>query len=61
MLSNFTAAVLVFLLFTAAITFQNPSLIHWNKKFDNAKEALMNKSHKLHCKHPNAHSDEELK
>ena len=37
------------------------SLMRWNKKFDGTKESLMDKSHRPHSKHPNAHSDEELK
>lgn len=37
------------------------SLSRWNRKFDGTKESLIDKSHKPHSKHPNAHSDEELK
>ena len=37
------------------------SLIRWNKKFDGTKESLRDKSHRPHSKHPNAHTDEELK
>lgn len=37
------------------------SLLRWNKKFDGTKESLLNKSHRPHSKHPNAHTDEELK
>ena len=37
------------------------SLMRWNKKFDGTKESLRDKSHKPLSKHPNAHTDEELK
>lgn len=37
------------------------SLLRWNKKFDGTKESLIDKSHKPHSKHPNAHTDEEIK
>ena len=37
------------------------SLIRWNKKFDGSKESLLDKSHKPLTKHPNAHTDIELK
>ena len=37
------------------------SLIRWNKKFDGTKQSLIDKSHKPIKKHPNAHSDEEIK
>lgn len=37
------------------------SLMRWNKKFDGTKESLIDKSHKPNSKHPNAHTDEELK
>lgn len=37
------------------------SLMRWNKKFDGTKESLRDKSHRPHSKHPNAHTDEELK
>ena len=37
------------------------SLMRWNKKFDGTKESLIDKSHKPKSKHPNAHTDEELK
>ena len=37
------------------------SLMRWNKIFDGTKESLLNRSHKPLSKHPNAHSDEELK
>ena len=36
------------------------SLMRWNKKYDGTKESLMDKSHKPHSKHPNAHTAEEL-
>ena len=38
-----------------------PLILQWNKKFDDTKESLLNKSHRPHFKHPNAHTDEELK
>ena len=37
------------------------SLMRWNKKFDGTKESLIDKSHKPLSKHPNAHTDEEIK
>lgn len=37
------------------------SLLRWMKKFDGTKESLINKSHKPLSKHPNAHTDEEIK
>ena len=37
------------------------SLLRWNKKFDGTKESLYDKSHRPHSKHPNAHTDKELK
>lgn len=37
------------------------SLLRWNKKFDDTKESLVDKSHRPLSKHPNAHTDEELK
>ena len=37
------------------------SLMRWNKRFDGSKESLMDKSHKPHSIHPNAHTDEEIK
>ena len=37
------------------------SLWRWNKKYDGTPESLMDKSHRPHSKHPNAHTDEELK
>ena len=37
------------------------SLMRWNKKFDGTKESLIDKSHKPHTPHPNAHTDEEIK
>ena len=36
-------------------------LMRWNKKFDGTKASLLDKSHRPHSKHPNAHTDEELK
>lgn len=37
------------------------SLMRCNKKFDCTKASLLDKSHRPHSKHPNAHTDEELK
>ncbi|MCM1494230.1 MAG: DDE-type integrase/transposase/recombinase [Bacteroides sp.] len=37
------------------------SLMRWNKKFDGTKESLLDKSHKPHTPHPNAHTAQELK
>lgn len=37
------------------------SLMRWNKIFDGTKESLAPKSHKPRTRHPNAHTDEELK
>lgn len=37
------------------------SLLRWNKRFDGTKESLIDKSHKPHSKHPNAHTDQEMK
>lgn len=37
------------------------SLMRWNKKFDGTKDSLIDKSHKPLSKHPNAHSDLEIK
>ena len=37
------------------------SLWRWNKLYDGTKESLYNKSHKPLSKHPNAHTDEELR
>lgn len=37
------------------------SLMRWSKKFDGTRESLLNKSHRPISKHPNAHTDEELK
>lgn len=37
------------------------SLLRWNKKFDGSKASLLDKSHRPHSKHPNSHTDEELK
>ena len=34
--------------------------MRWNKKYDGTKESLMDKSHKPHSQHPNAHTSEEL-
>lgn len=37
------------------------SLWRWNKKYDGSPESLMDKSHRPKTKHPNAHTDEEIK
>ena len=37
------------------------SLSRWNRKFDGTKESLIDKSHRPLSKHPNAHSDTEIK
>lgn len=37
------------------------SLLRWMKKFDGTKESLIDKSHRPFSKHPNAHTDEEIK
>ena len=37
------------------------SLSRWNRKFDGTKESLIDKSHKPLSKHPNAHTDIEIK
>lgn len=37
------------------------SLSRWNRKFDGSKESLFDKSHKPLSKHPNAHTDLEIK
>jgi len=37
------------------------SLYRWNKLYDGTKESLIDKSHKPLSKHPNAHTDEEIK
>lgn len=37
------------------------SLLRWNKKFDGTKESLLDKSHRPHTTHPNAHTEQELK
>ena len=36
------------------------SLLRWNKKYDGTKESLIDKSHRPHSIHPNAHTVEEL-
>ena len=33
------------------------SLMRWNKKFDGSKDSLIDKSHRPHTKHPNAHTE----
>lgn len=35
--------------------------MRWNRKFYGSKESLRDKSHRPHSKHPNAHTDKELK
>lgn len=37
------------------------SLMRWNKRFDGTKESLMDRSKRPKNKHPNAHTDEEMK
>lgn len=37
------------------------SLMRWNKKFDGTKESLIDKSHRPHTPHPNAHTELEIK
>ena len=37
------------------------SLMRWNKKYDGTDESLIDKSHRPHKRHPNAHSAEEIK
>lgn len=37
------------------------SLMRWNKRFDGTKDSLLEKSHRPHSQHPNAHTEEELK
>ena len=37
------------------------SLMRWNKKFDGSKESLIDKSHRPLTRHPNAHTELELK
>ena len=37
------------------------SLMRWNKKFDDTKESLLDKSHRPLSPHPNAHTEQELK
>lgn len=37
------------------------SLSRWNRKFDGSKESLLDKSHKPLSKHPNSHTDLEIK
>ena len=35
--------------------------MRWNKKFDGAKESLLEKSHSKLTPHPNSHTDIEIK
>lgn len=37
------------------------SLYRWNKAYDGTLESLMDKSHRPHSPHPNAHTNEEIK
>jgi transposase InsO family protein len=37
------------------------SLMRWNKAYDGTRESLLNKSHRPHTPHPNAHTEEEIK
>ena len=36
------------------------SLMRWNKRYDGTKESLLDKSHRPHSIHPNAHTAQEL-
>lgn len=36
------------------------SLMRWMKRFDGTKQSLMDKSHRPHTIHPNAHTDQEI-
>ena len=36
------------------------SLMRWMKRFDGTKQSLMDKSHRPHTIHPNAHTDKEI-
>lgn len=38
-----------------------PSLMRWMKRFDGTKESLVDRPKTPHTKHPNAHTDEEIK
>lgn len=37
------------------------SLMRWNKQYDGTRESLVPKSHRPHTRHPNAHTEQELK
>lgn len=37
------------------------SLWRWNKRYDGTPESLMDKSHRPHSPHPNAHTEKEIK
>lgn len=37
------------------------SLMRWNRQFDGTMQSLVDKSHVPHTKHPNAHTDQEIK
>ena len=37
------------------------SLWRWDKKYDGTMESLMDKSHKPNTRHPNAHTNQEIK
>ena len=37
------------------------SLWRWNKKYDGTKESITDKSHKPKSKHPNAHTNQEIR
>lgn len=37
------------------------SLMRWNKRFDGTKASLIDRSHRPHSKHPNAHTETEIK
>ncbi len=61
MQSNFIAPESVFSFVCRRYHISKSSLLRWNKKFDGTKESLLDKSHKPLSKHPNAHTDKELK
>lgn len=37
------------------------SLMRWNKRFDGTKASLIDRSHRPHSQHPNAHTETEIK
>ena len=50
-----------FLIMFAKYHISKSSLSRWNRKFDGTKESLIDKSHRPISKHPNAHTDLEIK